>query len=267
MNILKRNNVNVVGSGDSAILFAHGFGCDQNMWRSITPLFDSSTRQILFDYVGSGQSDLNAFDIGKYSSIEGYAQDILDVCDALDLKSGVIFVGHSVSCSAGVVASLQRPELFKAIIMIGPSPCFINYPPNYTGGFEKSDLEELLALMDQNYIGWANYLAPVVAGDDGETQISGELNDSFCSTDPLVAKTFAKTTFFADNRDDFKRVESPCLILQHRVDTLAPLSVGQYLSEHIKNNTFEVLDVHGHCAHMSHPELVVQKIKEFVAAQ
>lgn len=263
-DIIQRNNVNVRGSDGPVLLFAHGFGCNQNMWDRITPSFDATHRQVLFDYVGSGQSVLAAFDPHRYARLDGYAQDVLDVCDALDLHSGVTFVGHSVSASIGLLASIARPELFDRLVLLGPSPCFLNHPPDYLGGFEAEDLEGLLALMDQNYMGWASYLAPVVTGSSGE-HVAGELSDSFCSTDPLVAKVFARATFFADNRADLARVTRPSLILQHRNDALAPLGVGQYLADHLPDSTLRVLDVSGHCAHMSDPALVINAMRQYFA--
>ncbi len=265
MNILERNNVHLQGnSADPVLLYAHGFGCNQTMWSRITPAFASTHYQVLFDYVGSGQSDLGSFDVARYSSLQGYAQDLLDVCDALGLQSGVTLVGHSVSCSAGLLASIARPQLFEQLVLIGPTPCFLNHPPDYMGGFEREDLDDLLDLMDQNYIGWAHHLAPLVAGEDGADQVAGELSDSFCSTDPLVARIFAKTTFFSDSRADLPKVTRPCLILQHRQDALAPLCVGDYVHAHLKGSTLEILDTHGHCAHMSAPELVIDAMRAYL---
>ena len=263
-NILARNNVKVLGGDGPVLLYAHGFGCNQNMWDRLTPAFKSTHQQVLFDYVGSGQSDISAFDPDKYASLSGYAQDVLDVCDALDLKNGVTFVGHSVSCSVGILASIARPGLFDKLVLLGPNPCFVNHPPAYVGGFEKEDLEGLLDLMDQNYIGWANYLAPVVSAQDGQGSVTKELSESFCSTEPLVAKVFARTTFFSDNRGDLPKVAIPCLVLQHRTDALAPISVGEYVHTHLAGSTHKVLEVHGHCAHMSDPQLVVEAMREFI---
>ena len=263
-HIIRRNNVNVLGSQGPVLMYAHGFGCNQNMWGQVTPAFEATHRQVLFDYVGSGQSELSAFDPQRYADLAGYAQDVLDVCDALELDRGVTFVGHSVSGSIGLLASIARPQLFDRLVLLGPSPCFLNHPPDYLGGFEREDLEGLLALMDQNYMGWANYLAPVVAGSSGG-QVAGELSSSFCSTDPRVAKVFARATFFADNRSDLARVTRPSLILQHRNDALAPLGVGQYLADHLPHSVLRVLDVSGHCAHMSDPGLVIDAMLEYFA--
>lgn len=262
--IQRRNNVTVLGSNGPVLLYAHGFGCNQRMWDGIVPAFANTHRQVLFDYVGSGQSDLSAFDPRRYATLAGYAQDVLDVCDAQGLSSGITFIGHSVSASIGLLASLLRPDLFERLVLVGPNPCFINHPPDYLGGFERSDLEGLLALMDQNYIGWAQYLAPVVAGEGGGATVSGQLSDSFCSTDPLAARVFAQATCFADNRADLPKVQRPCLILQHRHDTLAPVAVGDYLHRQLAGSTLKVLDVSGHCAHMSHPQLVIDAMRRYL---
>lgn len=264
LNVLHRNNVKVIGDAGPVLLYAHGFGCNQNMWDRVTPAFVGTHKQVLFDYVGSGKSDLKAFDRYRYSNLNGYAQDVLDVCDALGLTSGVTFIGHSVSCSAGILASIARPELFDKLILVGPNPCFVNDPPDYFGGFEKEDLEGLLDLMEQNYIGWANYLAPVVSAQGEAGSVTAELSDSFCSTDPTTTKVFAKTTFFSDNRADLPKVSRPCLVIQHRTDTLAPVQVGEYVHNHLAGSTLKVLEVQGHCAHMSEPSLVVDAIREYL---
>ncbi len=262
MDVIKRNNVQQLGEEGPVLLYAQGFGCDQRMWQRIVPAFAETHRQVFFDYVGSGRSDPAAFDARRYSTLAGYAQDLLEVCDALDLESGVAFVGHSVSCSIGMLASIARPGLFERMVLLGPSPCFVNHPPEYIGGFETQDLEGLLALMDQNYMGWAEHLGTVVAGSPGE--VSAELTASFCSTDPRMASAFAKATFFADNRADLPRVEPPCLILQHRHDALAPLGVGEYVHAHLPKSRLEILDVRGHCAHMSDPQLVIGAMRKYL---
>lgn len=263
-NVLSRNNVKVLPGDGPVLMYAHGFGCNQNMWDRVTPAFAASHKQVLFDYVGSGRSEIAAFDADRYASLHGYAQDVLEVCDALGLKSGVTFVGHSVSCSIGILAAIARPGLFARLVLIGPNPCFVNHAPDYIGGFEKADLEGLLDLMDQNYIGWANYLAPVVTAQGEAAAVTAELSDSFCSTDPLVAKVFARTTFFSDNRADLPKVDLPCLILQHRIDTLAPMAVGEYVHAKLSGSTFRVLEVQGHCAHMSDPALVVEAMRDYL---
>jgi len=263
--ILTRNNVRVIDGDGPVLLYAHGFGCNQTMWDRLTPSFQSTHRQVLFDYVGSGKSDIAAFDAVKYGDLRGYAQDVLDICDALGLRDSVMFVGHSVSCSVGILASIARPGLFSKLVLLGPNPCFVNHPPDYVGGFEREDLEGLLALMDQNYIGWANYLAPVVSSEEPSSAVTVELSDSFCSTDPTVAKVFAQTTFFSDSRTDLAKTKVPCLILQHRADTLAPLSVGEYVHSQLAGSTLKVLEVQGHCAHMAAPSLVVEAMRDWVS--
>jgi sigma-B regulation protein RsbQ len=265
VNVLERNNVKVSGENGAVLLYAHGFGCNQDMWNRVTPAFAATHRQVLFDYVGSGNSDRTAFDPKRYADLQGYARDIIEVCDALGLKDGVTFVGHSVSSSIGLLASIERPKLFDRLVLLGPSPCFLNDPPAYLGGFEREDLEGLLTLMDQNYMGWAQYLAPVVAGASGEGAVASTLTDSFCSTDPAVARVFARATFFADNRADLPRVSRPTLLLQHRKDNLAPLAVGDYLHAHLSGSTLRVLDVEGHCAHLSNPALVIGAMKDYFA--
>lgn len=264
MNILQRNNVSVIGEHGPVLLYAHGFGCNRDMWNPVLPAFADTHRQIVFDYVGSGNSDRAAFDPQRYGDLKGYAQDVLEVCDALGLAEGVTFIGHSVSSSIGMLASIERPALFDRLVLLGPSPCFLNDPPSYLGGFEREDLEGLLALLDQNYIGWAQYLAPVVAGASGEGQVAKTLNASFCSTDPAVARVFARATFFADNRSDLARVSRPTLLLQHRKDTLAPVSVGEYMHARMPQSTLQVLDVEGHCAHLSNPSLVIEAMRQYL---
>ncbi|HAX23187.1 MAG TPA: sigma factor SigB regulation protein RsbQ [Hydrogenophaga sp.] len=267
MNVNKRNNVNTLGDRGSTILFAHGLGCSQSVWSRITPAFAGTHRQVLFDFVGSGKSQLSAFSAVRYRGLDGYAQDVLDVCEAQGLQSGVTFVGHSASCNVGLLASIARPNLFDRLILVGPTPCFLNYPPEYAGGFERADLQGLLSLMDQNYIGWANYLSSVVAGTAQGEALAGELSDSFCSTNPVAMRVFAQTTFFADNRADLPQVSRPCLILQHQEDSLVPLAVGEYLNQQLKGSTLEVMNVAGHAAHMSHPALVIDAMRRYMAKE
>jgi sigma-B regulation protein RsbQ len=266
MTVLERNNVHVLEGTGPTLVYGHGFGCSQNMWDRITPAFLGRTKQVLFDYVGSGQSDISQFDPQRYASLQGYAQDLIELCDALSLEGDVFFIGHSVSCSIGVLAAIARPDLFSKLVLLGPNPCFVNDAEGYVGGFERADLEGLLALMDQNYIGWANYLAPVIASQDESGAVTRELSSSFCSTDPVAARVFAQTTFFSDNRADLAKVGQECLVIQHRQDTLAPLAVGEYVHAHLRNSTLKVLDVSGHCAHMSHPQAVIELIREFIPA-
>jgi len=264
-NILARNNVKVFGKGTQPMLFAHGFGCDQNMWRFVTPAFEESYRIVLFDYVGSGKSDLRAYSAERYGSLEGYAEDVLDICSALEL-SNIIFVGHSVSSVIGMLASIREPDRFERLIMIGPSPCYINDPAGYVGGFERADITGLLDVMEKNYIGWANFLAPVVMKNPQRPELTRELEESFCSTDPKIARRFAEGTFFSDNRSDLQKVTIPSLIMQCSEDAIAPLDVGDYLKRHLPGSTLRVMEATGHCPHMSHPDETIRIIREYLSA-
>jgi sigma-B regulation protein RsbQ len=263
-DILTRNNVKVFGKGTQPMLFAHGFGCDQNMWRFVTPAFEDDYQLILFDYVGSGKSDLQAYSAERYGALQGYAQDVLDICAALDLKD-VIFVGHSVSGVVGMLASIREPERFAQLILVAPSPCYINDPPDYVGGFDRADIEGLFDLMEKNYIGWANFLAPVVMKNDERPELTRELEESFCSTDPKIARRFAEATFFSDNRGDLPKVNVPSFIMQCSEDAIAPLEVGDYLRRNLAGSQLRVMKATGHCPQMSHPEETIRLIKEYLA--
>lgn len=260
--VIERNHVKIIGEGEQTLVCAHGFGCDQNMWRYLVPLLHDY-KIVLFDYVGSGNSLKSAYDAQKYSLLEGFAQDLIDICETLKLQN-VTLVGHSVSSIISSIAAEQRPELFNNIVMICPSPCFLNDPPDYYGGFEKEDLEELMNLMDQNYLGWTNYLAPLVMGANNPEFFTQELADSFCSTDPVIAKNFAKATFFSDYRHLLPKITIPVLLLQSKEDTLASLTVGEYMQNNIANCQKEIVDAQGHCLHMTHPSVVAQHIGVFL---
>jgi len=264
-NILIRNNVRVFGKGTQPMLFAHGFGCDQNMWRFVTPAFEENYQIVLFDYVGSGKSDLQAYSAERYSNLDGYAQDVLDICAALKLKD-IIYVGHSVSGMIGMLASIREPEIFERLILIGPSPCYINDPPAYVGGFDRADITGLLDVMEKNYIGWANFLAPVVMKNPQRPELTHELEESFCSTDPQIARRFAEVTFFSDNRSDLPKVTTPSLIMQCSEDAIAPLDVGDYLERNLSQSTLRVMEATGHCPHMSHPDETIRIIEEYLSA-
>lgn len=262
-DILARNNVNILGKGVQPMMFAHGFGCDQNMWRFVTPSFEDDYKIILFDYVGSGKSDLGAYNAQRYGALEGYAQDVLDICEALDLHD-VIFVGHSVSSMIGMLAAIRKPEYFDRMILVGPSPRYLNDLPEYRGGFERADIAGLLDLMDKNYLGWASFLAPVIMKNPERQELSTELEQSFCSTDPVTARRFAEVTFFSDNREDLPNLNVPSLILQCSDDAIAPPEVGHYLHNHLPNSTLHLLRATGHCPHMSHPEETIRAIKDYL---
>lgn len=261
--VMLRNNVAIVGSGEKTLMLAHGFGCDQKVWQYLTPQLMKHYTLVLFDYVGSGQSQIGAFSESRYRTLEGYAEDITDICEALDLEQ-VHFIGHSVSCMIGLLASIAQPQRFVSQLMICPSPCFLNVPPDYHGGFERADLEELIDLMDRNYIGWANYFAPLVMGRESSELLIDELSDSFCSTDPLVAKIFAKATFFSDYRHLLSQAKHPAVILQSEQDTLANPDVGHYMRAHMPGSTLRLLASQGHCLHMTHPGLVLQEINAWL---
>jgi sigma-B regulation protein RsbQ len=245
------------------MMFAHGFGCDQNMWRFITPAFEHDYRIVVFDYVGAGKSDQKAYNADRYSNLNGYAQDVLEICEALQL-SNVIFVGHSVSSMIGVLAAIKVPSYFSHLIMVGPSPCYIN-DNGYKGGFERKDIQELLETMDKNYVGWANFLAPAIMKNPERPELGEELAESFCSTDPVVARQFAEATFFSDNRRDLRFVTTPSLIMQCSEDIIAPLEVGHYLKDRLPESTLKILKATGHCPHMSEPEETIDVIKEYLA--
>lgn len=260
MDVLRRNNVKVTGQGSRTIVFAHGFGCDQKMWRFVAPAFEEDHRIVLFDYVGWGGSDTSAWTEDRYGSLEGYASDLLEILEALDLRD-VIFVGHSVSSIIGILAAKRRPERFADLILVGPSPRYVDDPPGYVGGFSRADIDGLLDMMDKNFIGWAGFLAPVVMKNPDRPELAEELQASFCSTDPRLAKKFAEVTFLSDNRDDLADVEVPSLILQCSEDSVAPLAVGEYVRRHLPNSEFVQMSATGHCPHMSHPEETIRLIK------
>lgn len=261
--IASRNNVTIFGKGTRPMMFAHGFGCDQNMWRFITPAFENDYKIILFDYVGAGKSDISAYSPERYSTLYGYAQDVLEICEELEL-SDVIFVGHSVSSMIGLLAANDRPDYFSKLIMVGPSPSYIN-SEDYVGGFERKDLEGLIETMEKNYIGWANFLAPNIMGNPDRPHLGQELTDSFCSTDPVIARHFAEATFFSDNRNDLKKNRIPTLILQCSEDIIAPMEVGAYLEKNLPFSTLKVMKATGHCPHMSEPEETIALMREYLS--
>lgn len=262
-DVIKRNNVTIHGEGTQVMLMAHGYGCDQNMWRFITPAFSSKYKIILFDHVGSGKSDISAYDYKKYASLQGYADDIIEICESLNLKN-VILMGHSVASMMGLLAANKAPHLFDALIMIGPSPCYIN-DEVYYGGFDKTDIHELLESLDSNYLGWSSAIAPVIMGNADKPALSEELANSFCQNNPEIAKHFAKVTFLGDNRKDLSKLTTSTLILQCTSDVIAPEAVGKYLNEQLQNSTFVVMEATGHCPHMSAPEETVELVTTFLA--
>jgi sigma-B regulation protein RsbQ len=264
VNIQKRNNVHVLGSGDRTMVFAHGFGCDQNMWRFMAPKFAERFRVVMFDLVGSGQSDLGAYDKTKYSELQGYADDVLEIVD--EFGSGpVLFVGHSVSAMIGMLADLKSPGTFAAHMMIGPSPCYIN-DGDYVGGFTREDIDSLLDTLESNYLGWASNMAPAIMGVPERPELGAELAASFCRTDPDIAKQFAKVTFLSDNRRDVARLQTPTLVIQSSDDLIAPLAVGDYMQRTLPKGTLRVVTNTGHCPHLSAPGASCDAMEDFLDA-
>lgn len=263
MDTLTRNNVSVSGAvRGQPMLFAHGFGCDQNMWRHVAREFADEYRIVLFDHVGAGGSNLEAYDREKYSSLDGYAADVLDICRELELRD-LIFVGHSVSSMIGVLAAAKEPERFAKLILIGPSPRYID-DDEYRGGFTREDIEGLLDSLDSNYLGWSNTYAPAIMGRADRPELGEELTNSFCRTDPEIARHFARVTFLSDNRADLGRITTPSLVLQCSDDIIAPRSVGEYVHAQLAQSELVYLQAKGHCPNLSAPEETVEAIRQFL---
>ena len=268
-DVLRRNHVRITGQGQQPIVFAHGFGCDQQMWRFVAPAFEATHKVVLFDHIGCGKADIGAYDEKRHATIAGYAQDILEVIRAADLHD-VIFVGHSVSAMMGVLACNAEPQRFAKLVLVGPSPRYLNEAAPragaaaYVGGFERSDIESLVDLMDSNMLGWADYLAPVVMGAASSPELTQELKSSFCANDPYIARRFAMATFMGDNRADLPDVTAPTLIIQCADDAIAPTAVGRYVHEHIAGSVLEVMDASGHCPHMTHPGETIDLIRRYL---
>jgi sigma-B regulation protein RsbQ len=262
MQCVSRNNVTISGRGERPMVFAHGFGCDQQMWRLTTPAFEEDYKIVLFDHVGAGRSDLSAYSRSKYASLNGYADDVVDIIEELDLRD-VIFVGHSVSAMIGVLASLEAPDRFSDLIMLGPSPRYID-DGDYVGGFTREGVEELLDFLANNHLGWAAAMAPVIMGNSDRPELTAELENSFCATDPEIASQFARVTFLSDNRADLPQVITPSLILQTEEDVIAPKAVGEFCHRQLANSVFQVLDATGHCAHISAPAATIAAIRQYL---
>ena len=259
---IKRNNVKVSGRGTQPILFAHGYGCDQNMWRYVYPAFEEDYKIVLFDHTGAGNSDESQYSFEKYNSLEGYAEDLLEICEELNLQD-VILVAHSVSSMIAVLASAREPKRFSKLILIGPSPRYIN-DDDYFGGFNREDIEELMEALDSNYLGWAAQMAPVIMGNGERPELGEELTNSFCRTNPEIAKHFARVTFLSDNRRDLPSVKVPTLVVQCSEDVIAPKIVGEYVHDNIPNSSFRILKATGHCPNLSAPEETIEVMQEFL---
>ena len=262
-DVIRRHCINLSGRSDGPpMVFAHGFGCDQNMWRDVAPAFEDAFRVVLFDHVGAGGSDLAAYDPERHGSLAGYAADVLDIFHALDLHD-IVFVGHSVSAMIGVLAAAEEPERFSRLVLVGPSPRYID-DEGYVGGFSESDIEDLLDSLESNYLGWSSAIAPVIMGNPERPDLAAELAASFCRTDPAIARRFARVTFLSDNRKDLTRVSTPALVIQCSDDAIAPVRVGEFVCEQLPAGSFVLLDATGHCPNLSAPEATVEAIAEFV---
>jgi len=261
-DVVERNNVTMRGEG-RPIVFAHGFGCSQDMWRLVAPHFVDDHRVVLFDHVGAGASDLSAYRPGKYDSLEGYAGDLVEILEQLDLRD-VVFVGHSVGAIIGLLAANRDPSRFGSLVLVGPSPRYVD-TDDYTGGFSQADIDALLDGLDANYFGWSETIAPVIMGAPDQPELAEELNDSFCRTDPSIARHFARVTFLSDNRRDLAEVTVPTLVIQSSDDVIAPVVVGRYVAAQIPDSELVIVPVTGHCAHLSAPDLVVDAIRTFIS--
>lgn len=261
MDVRERFDVHVRGQGTQPMLFSHGFGCDQSIWRLVAPAFEQSHRVVLFDLAGSGHAHPSAYDRTRHSTLHGYAHDVLDIITALELDD-VVFVGHSVSSVIGILAAIERPEAFDSLILVAPSPCYLN-DVEYVGGFSREDIDGLIDALDSNYLGWARSMAPVIMGTPDRPELIEELENRFCRTDPEIARQFAKVTFLSDNREDLARVRTPSLVMQVARDVIAPVSVGEYMHRRLQQSELAVLDASGHCPHLSAPQETIAAIRAF----
>ena len=263
MGVVDRHHVAESGvRGARPLLFAHGFGCDQRMWRLVAPAFEADHRVILFDHVGAGRSDLSAYDPQRYRSLAAYADDVVELCRALDVTDAV-FVGHSVSAMIGVLAAIRAPGRIGALVLVGPSPRYID-DGDYSGGFSRADIEELLESLESNFLGWSGAMAPVIMGNPEHPELGEELTNSFCRTDPDIAAQFARVTFLSDNRSDLAAVDVPTLVLQCSDDAIAPQAVGEYVHQAIDGSEYVLLDATGHCPNLSAPEATTAAIRAFL---
>lgn len=263
--LIERFNVSDRGvRNGQPMVFAHGFGCDQAMWRHVAPAFEDRYRVILFDHAGS-RSNPTEYDVQRHSTLGGYAHDVLTLVDELDLAD-VVFVGHSVSAMIGVLAAKREPKRFASLVMIGPSPRYVN-DEGYIGGFDHSDIDELLDALASNYLGWSSAMAPVIMGNADQPELGDELTASFCATDPIIARQFAEVTFRSDNRADLAEVAVPTLVLQCTNDVIAPLAVGEYVSAAMPDASLVLLEATGHCPHLSAPDATIAAIDDFLSGR
>jgi sigma-B regulation protein RsbQ len=266
MEASERHAIHISGpSHGQPMVFAHGFGCDQAMWRHVAPAFADQYRVVLFDHAGAGGSPPSAYDPVRHADLAGYADDVLAILRELDLRD-VVFVGHSVSAMIGVLAAVEEPERFASLVLVGPSPRYLD-DDDYVGGFGEQDIVELLDSLESNYLGWSTATAPVIMGNADRPALGEELTASFCRADPEIALRFARATFLADNRADLALVTTPTLVLQCRDDAIAPIGVGEYVRDAVAGSTLVVLDATGHCPNLSAPELTTAAIREFLRAR
>lgn len=262
MNIGFRNHVQVTGEGQATLVFVHGFGCDQTMWRFLAPHYAQRYRTVLYDLTGSGRSDHAAYGHERYASLHGHAEDLLEIVDAF-ASGPVVVVGHSVSAMIAMLATIKAPGRFAAQVMLGPSACYLN-EGFYFGGFARSEIEELLATMEANYLDWSARMAPAIMGAPGQPELGKELVDAFCRNNPDIARHFARVTFLSDHREDAPLSETPALILQCSEDLIAPRTAGEFLQRKLPNATLRMIRNVGHCAHMSAPGACVREIDAFL---
>jgi sigma-B regulation protein RsbQ len=265
VSVRTRNNVTISGVAEGQpMVFAHGFGCDQHMWRHVAPRFEDRYRVVLFDHVGAGGSDTSAYDPDRHAGLDGYAEDVVSLVEELELHD-VVFVGHSVSAMIGVLAARRAPERFADLVLVGPSPRYIDDPDTgYVGGFSAPDIDELLASLESNYLGWSSAMAPVIVGNPDRPELASELTESFCKADPEIQQRFARATFLSDNRADLAQVQVPCLVLQCRDDVIAPESVGRYVDAQLSRSELVVLDATGHCPNLSAPDETTAAIDAYL---
>ncbi|WP_324670741.1 alpha/beta hydrolase [Hymenobacter sp. GOD-10R] len=262
MDILLRHHVTTYGSGTQPIVFAHGFGTDQHTWRHVAPAFANQYRVILFDWVGAGQSDKSAYDFTRYSSLEGYASDLIELLRELQLPK-VIFVGHSVGGMIGLLAAIRAPELFERLVLVAASPCYVNHD-NYAGGFEPGDLEELLGFLDRDYRAWSSMLVPSIVGGDMRPELLDELLTSFNSVEHAIARQFARATFLSDHRSDLPKLHVPTLVVQCADDSVAPAAVGEYMHERLAGSALNILDTSGHYPHLNAPVATIAALENYL---
>lgn len=264
MDVVRRNHVIVTGGGGRALVFAHGYGCDQQMWRLVAPAFEAGHRVVTFDHVGCGRSDLSAFDLQRHGQLDGYAQDLAEILEHLDLRD-VVLIGHSVSAMISLLAARRLPERIRAMVMIGASPRYLNDPPDYHGGFEREDIDGLLDMIDTNMVGWADFLAPLVMGSQSPEVLTEELKASFCALDPTIARRFAEVTFLADNRQDLGGATHPSLLIQVTDDAIAPRPVSEYLQRQLPHSELTWIEGVGHSPHLTYPDACIAAIRGFLA--